>query len=105
LDVKEEIVSSSKPQATPSKSTSSDSSSVQKEDRYIIQVGAYTDEQKVRDIREKLEKAGLHTYTQVVEKDGKKIRIRIGPFSSKEDANRQLQKVRSLNLQPNLLTL
>ena len=105
LDVKEEIVSNSKPQATPSKSASCDSSSTQKEDRYIIQVGAYTDEQKVRDIREKLEKAGLHTYTQVVEKDGKKIRIRIGPFSSKEDANRQLQKVRSLNLQPNLLTL
>ena len=105
LDAKEEIVSSSKSQSAGAKSTSSEASSSQKEDRFVIQVGAYSDEQKVKDIREKLEKAGLHTYTQVVDKDGKKIRIRIGPFTSKEEANRQLQKVRSLNLQPNLLTL
>lgn len=104
LDAKEEIVSSSKTQIASSKSSSETSSSA-KEDRYIIQVGAYSDEQKVRDIREKLEKAGLHTYTQVIDKEGKKIRIRIGPFTSKEDANRQLQKVKSLNLQPSLLTL
>ena len=105
LDAKEEIVSPSKSQSTVSKSASSEASSSQKEDRFVIQVGAYSDEQKVKDIREKLEKAGLHTYTQIVDKDGKKIRIRIGPFTSKDEANRQLQKVRSLNLQPNLLTL
>jgi len=105
LDTKEEIVSNAKPPVAPSKPTTKETNPSQKEERYIIQVGAYTDEMKVKDIREKLEKAGLHTYTQVVEKDGKKIRIRIGPFTSKEEANRQLQKVRGLNLQPNLLTL
>jgi DedD protein len=105
LDSKEEIVSSTKTQATSAKSPNSESASNQKDERFVIQVGAYSDEQKVKEIREKLEKAGLHTYTQVVEKDGKKIRIRIGPFTSKEDANRQLQKVKNLNLQPNLLTL
>lgn len=105
LDAKEEIVPPSKTQSSNSKTTSSETTSTQKDDRFVIQVGAYSDEQKVKEIREKLEKAGLHTYTQVVEKDGKKIRIRIGPFTSKEDANRQLQKVKSLNLQPNLLTL
>jgi DedD protein len=105
LDAKEEIVSSSKSSSVGAKSSSSETSASQKEDRFVIQVGAYSDEQKVKDIREKLEKAGLHTYTQTVEKDGKKTRIRIGPFTSKDEANRQLQKVRSLNLQPNLLTL
>ncbi len=105
LDAKEEIVTPAKTPASPGKSASAETSSGQKEERYVIQVGAYSDEQKVRDIREKLEKAGLHTYTQVVDKEGKKTRIRIGPFTSKEDANRQLQKVKSLNLQPNLLTL
>ena len=98
-------MSSTKTQATSAKSPNSESASNQKDERFVIQVGAYSDEQKVKEIREKLEKAGLHTYTQVVEKDGKKIRIRIGPFTSKEDANRQLQKVKNLNLQPNLLTL
>ncbi len=105
LDTKEEIVSSTKSPVATAKPTSKETNPSQKEERYIIQVGAYTDEMKVKDIRDKLEKAGLHTYTQVVEKDGKKIRIRIGPFTSKEEANRQLQKVRGLNLQPNLLTL
>ncbi len=105
LDTKEEIVSSTKSPVATAKPTTKETNPSQKEERYIIQVGAYTDEMKVKDIREKLEKAGLHTYTQVVEKDGKKIRIRIGPFTSKEEANRQLQKVRGLNLQPNLLTL
>jgi len=105
LDAKEEIVPTAKTQPSNNKSTASEAPAVQKEDRFVIQVGAYSDEQKVKEIREKLEKAGLHTYTQVVEKDGRKIRIRIGPFTSKEDANRQLQKVKSLNLQPNLLTL
>ncbi len=105
LDTKEEIVSSTKSPVATAKPTTKETNPSQKEERYIIQVGAYTDEMKVKDIRDKLEKAGLHTYTQVVEKDGKKIRIRIGPFTSKEEANRQLQKVRGLNLQPNLLTL
>jgi DedD protein len=105
LDSKEEIVTSTKTQATSANSPSSESATLQKDERFVIQVGAYSDEQKVKEIREKLEKAGLHTYTQVVEKDGKKIRIRIGPFTSKEDANRQLQKVKNLNFQPNLLTL
>ena len=72
----------------------------------MIQVGAFTDDQKVKEIREKLEKANLHTFTQVVSvKDAKKTRIRLGPFPTKEEANHTLSKVHALGYNPSLITL
>jgi len=74
--------------------------------RFVIQVGAFAEDQKVKDIREKLEKANLHTFTQVVTvKEVKKTRIRLGPFTSKDEANRTLAKVHSLGYNPSLITL
>ncbi len=74
--------------------------------RFVIQVGAFTDDQKVKEIREKLEKANLHTFTQVVSvKDAKKTRIRLGPFPTKEEANHTLSKVHALGYNPSLITL
>jgi len=74
--------------------------------RFVIQVGAFTDDQKVKEIREKLEKASLHTFTQVVTlKDAKKTRVRLGPFATKEEANHTMTKVHALGYNPTLITL
>lgn len=74
--------------------------------RFVIQVGAFTEEQKVKEIRDKLEKANLHTFTQVVTvKDAKKIRIRLGPFATKEEANQTLSKVHALGFNPSVISL
>lgn len=76
------------------------------EGRFVVQVGAFADVAKARETRSKLEHAGLKTYTQVVEtKDGKRIRVRVGPFASKADADRAAQKVKGLDLQAAVLTL
>lgn len=76
------------------------------EGRYVVQVGAFSDTTKARDTRVKLESAGLKTYTQVVEtKDGKRIRVRLGPFATKADAERAAEKVKGLDLHPAVLTL
>ncbi|MCO4088135.1 MAG: SPOR domain-containing protein [Limnohabitans sp.] len=67
--------------------------------RLVIQVGAFSDVAKVRDVRNKLDQAGLKTYTQVVEKDGKSTtRIRVGPFDTKEDADKAAARIRKLDL-------
>ncbi|MEY3674626.1 MAG: hypothetical protein RJB47_1334 [Pseudomonadota bacterium] len=74
--------------------------------RFIIQAGAFSDAAKVREVRRKLEQAGFKTYTQVVEKDGKSsTRIRVGPFASREEADKVVARIRKLDLQASVLKL
>jgi len=74
--------------------------------RSVVQVGAYAELAKAREVRAKLESAGFKTYTQEVEtKDGKRIRVRVGPFASKEEADKTAEKIRKLNLQTSVLKL
>ena len=74
--------------------------------RSVVQVGAYADLAKAQEARAKLESAGFKTYTQEVDtKDGKRIRVRVGPFASKEEADKTAEKIRKLNLQTSVLKL
>jgi len=74
--------------------------------RSVVQVGAYAELAKAREVRAKLESAGFKTYTQEVDtKDGKRIRVRVGPFPSKEEAEKTAEKIRKLNLQTSVLKL
>lgn len=74
--------------------------------RFIVQVGAFSDANKARDARLKLEKAGLKTYTQVIETgDGKRIRVRVGPFAGKAEADKAASRIKSLDLPASILTL
>ncbi len=75
-------------------------------ERIVVQVGAFADEAKAREVRARLDKAGLKTYTQVTEtKEGKRIRVRVGPFANKAEADKAATKVKSLNLPAAVLTL
>ena len=72
----------------------------------VVQVGAYADPAKARETRQKLEKAGLKTYTQVVEtKDGQRTRVRVGPYSSREEAEQVAAKIKALDLPASILAL
>ena len=74
--------------------------------RAVVQVGAFADAAKAKEARSKLESAGLKTYTQEVEtKEGKRIRVRVGPFASKEEADKTAEKIRKLNLPATVLKL
>lgn len=74
--------------------------------RYIIQVGAFADTAKAQEARLKLEHAGLKTYTHVAEtKDGPRTRVRLGPFTSKAEAEKAANKVKALALPAAILTL
>lgn len=76
------------------------------EGRLVVQVGAFADEDKAREVRQKLERAGLKTYTQVADtKDGKRIRVRVGPFATRADADKAASKIKGLDLPAAILTL
>lgn len=75
--------------------------------KVALQVGAFSDPDKVREVRRKLEQAGLKTYTQVVEgKDGKKTtRVRVGPFETRSEADKAAARIRKLDLPVSVLNL
>jgi DedD protein len=74
--------------------------------RFIVQVGAFAEDAKAKEVRAKLEKAGIKTYTHVAQtKDGKRIRVRVGPFASKEEAQKTVDKIKSLQLSASVLTI
>jgi DedD protein len=84
----------------------SDKKPAASEARFVVQVGAFADTTKAREVRLKLERAGLKTYTQMVEaKEGKRIRVRVGPFTSKHEAEKAAEKIKKLDLSAGILEL
>lgn len=74
--------------------------------RFIVQVGAFADADKAREVRAKLERAGLKTYTQVLDtKDGKRTRVRVGPFASKTEADKAAARIHGIGLSASVLGL
>lgn len=74
--------------------------------RFIVQVGAFADDSAVREARQKAERAGVKTYTQTVETSaGKRIRVRAGPFSSREDADKAAGALKKAGLGGSVLSL
>jgi len=74
--------------------------------RFVVQVGAFGDAAKAQEARNKLTRSGLSTYVQSVDtKDGKRLRVRVGPFASKADADRAAARVKGLDLPASILTL
>lgn len=74
--------------------------------RYVVQIGAYSDVPAAREVRMKAERLGIKTYTQVVATPaGKKIRVRLGPYASKAEADKAMDALRKAGLTGAVLTL
>ena len=74
--------------------------------RFVVQAGAYSEAAALREARQKVEKLGLKTYTQVIESDnGKRTRVRIGPFTTRQEAQAAADKVKAAGLQASILAL
>ena len=75
-------------------------------ERLVVQVGAFADPISARTTRLKLERAGMTTYTHVAEtSSGKLIRVRVGPYSSRAEADKAAAKIKALGLPARILTL
>ncbi len=76
------------------------------EGRFVVQVGAFADAVRAREVRLKVEHAGLKTYTHVAEtKEGRRVRVRVGPFPTRAEAEVAAAKIKKLDLPAALLTL
>ena len=74
--------------------------------RYVVQVGAFAENTAAHETRVKVEKLGLKTYAQAADTDaGKRIRVRVGPFTSKEDAEQARGRLKAAGFPAVLLTL
>ncbi|MGE0070984.1 MAG: SPOR domain-containing protein [Thiomonas sp.] len=74
--------------------------------RYVVQAGAFADAHAAQSVRTRIEKAGFKTYTQVVDTaQGKRIRVRVGPFTTRDEADRVLRKLQALGLSGAVLAL
>ena len=74
--------------------------------RFVVQAGAFADANAAREMRTKLEKLGLKSYTQVVEtSSGSRTRVRAGPYATRDEAERALAKAKSAGVAGVVLTL
>ena len=74
--------------------------------RFVVQVGAFADGAAARETRLKVEKLGLKTYTQVAETPtGSRIRVRVGPFATRVEADQARARARDAGLSAVVLTL
>ncbi|WP_342618419.1 SPOR domain-containing protein [Rhodoferax sp. GW822-FHT02A01] len=74
--------------------------------RFVVQFGAFTDSARAHEARLKVEKLGLKTYAQIAETpDGKKFRVRVGPFEKRSDAEKAAEKIQKAGLSVSILGL
>lgn len=86
--------------------TPADDAAAAKAPRFVVQAGAYAEAAALRDARRKVEKLGLKTYIQVIDNDGvKQTRVRVGPFGSRDDAEKAAARIRSAGLPVSILVL
>ena len=72
--------------------------------KFVIQVAALASQEKVDELQAKLSKAGFKAHTQkVVTKDGDRIRVRVGPYADKAEAETACPKLTKMNLKCTVL--
>lgn len=66
---------------------------------FTVQVGVYSDTANVKRLQEQLKQAGFSTQTEKVKTSkGESLRLKAGNFSSREDANAALVKIKQIGL-------
>jgi DedD protein len=74
--------------------------------RFIVQVGAFADAAAAHETRLKVEKLGMKTYTQVASTSaGNRIRVRVGPFANRTEADKAMARAKGAGLSAVVLTL
>ncbi|MBU1365980.1 MAG: SPOR domain-containing protein [Gammaproteobacteria bacterium] len=76
-----------------------DAKPVAKNGEYLILIGAFSNEANVRNLRSKLSEQGIKTFSEPLDTpQGKKTRVRAGPFASREAADKALEKMKRIGV-------
>jgi DedD protein len=70
-----------------------------KSGEYLILIGAFSNEANVKNLKEKLGQQGVKTFSEPLDTpQGKKTRVRAGPFASREAAEKALVKMQAIGV-------
>jgi len=86
----------------PPKAKPAEKSPPEQHQGFAVQVGAYSKTDSAQFLQKKLSKEGFKAYT---EKPADKTRVRVGPFPTREAAEKTLHKLEVLGLRPEIVTL
>ncbi len=67
--------------------------------KYLLQVAAVNSKTKADDLKSRLKESGIKAYSEKVStKDGDRFRVRVGPFASREEAEKMQARVKKMGL-------
>ena len=71
---------------------------------FVVQVAALNDADKARQMQEQIAAAGVKSYTEVVPTaKGNGTRVRAGPFTSREEAEKMRDQLKAMGLNGNIV--
>jgi DedD protein len=74
--------------------------------KFAVQAAAPASEKAARDLAERLKKGGFTAYTEKVDtKDGPRYRVRLGPYATRDDAEKARARLKSQGINGNLVAL
>jgi len=66
---------------------------------YLVLIGAFSNEANVKNLKAKLGEQGIKTFSEPLDTpQGKKTRVRAGPFASREAAEKALEKMQKIGV-------
>ena len=67
--------------------------------KYLLQVAAVNSKSKADELKSRLKESGIKAYSEKVStKDGDRFRVRVGPFASREEAEKMQVRVKKIGL-------
>ena len=70
-----------------------------KSGEYLVLIGAFSNEANVKNLKEKLSQQGIKTFSEPLDTpQGKKTRVRAGPFASQDAAEKALAKMKAIGV-------
>lgn len=78
---------------------SSEAKPVSASGEYLVLIGAFSNEANVKNLKAKLAEQGIRTFSEPLDTpQGKKTRVRAGPFASREAAEKALEKMQRIGV-------
>ena len=70
-----------------------------KSGEYLVLIGAFSNEANVKNLKQKLAQQGIKTFSEPLDTpQGRKTRVRAGPFASQEAAEKALAKMKTIGV-------
>lgn len=76
-----------------------DSKTAAKGGEFLVLIGAFSNEANVKNLKDKLSEQGIKTFSEPLDTpQGRKTRVRAGPFPNREAAEKALEKMRRIGV-------